>query len=212
MHASISPKTNRPLQEKKNIVTLKLKIWIALIAVYIVWGSTYLAIRFMVESIPPYLATATRFLVAGLILYLWQRARGVPVPTHIEWRSAALVGLLMLLGGNGSLVWAEQRIPSGIAALFIGSSPLIMVLIDSLRPGGRNPGWLTWTGVLVGFGGIALLAAPWQSGSSQAVARLYAVGARKPSIRSVWQCCSLPPFSGPSARSTAATPFCPRRR
>jgi drug/metabolite transporter (DMT)-like permease len=147
-------------------VSSKVKIWIALIAVYIVWGSTYLAIRFMVESIPPYLATATRFLVAGLILYLWQRARGVPVPTRLQWRSAAIVGLFMLLGGNGSLVWAEQRIPSGIAALFIGSSPLMMVLIDSLRPGGKKAGALVWLGVLVGFVGIALLASPWQSGGA----------------------------------------------
>lgn len=145
---------------------MKLKIWIALIAVYIVWGSTYLAIRFVVESIPPFFSAAIRFLIAGSILFLWQRASGVPTPTRRQWGSAAIVGLFLLLGGNGSVVWAEQHIPSGIAALFIGATPLWMVLIDALRPGGKNPGWLIWTGVLVGFGGIALLAAPWQADST----------------------------------------------
>lgn len=142
---------------------MKAKIWIALIAIYIVWGSTYLAIRFVVETIPPFLSASFRFLIAGLILYLWQRAQGAPTPTRIQWRSAAIVGLFMLLGGNGGVVWAEQMIPSGITSLFIGSMPLWMVLLDSIRPGGKNPGWLVWAGAVIGFGGIILLAAPWQA-------------------------------------------------
>jgi drug/metabolite transporter (DMT)-like permease len=145
---------------------MKPKAWLALIAVYIVWGSTYLAIRFVVESIPPFFSAAARFLVSGAILYVWMRLAGSPAPTRRQWTSAAVVGLFLLMGGNGSVVWAEQRIPSGVASLFIGATPLWMVLIDALRPGGRNPGWLIWTGVLVGFGGVALLAAPWESGSA----------------------------------------------
>jgi len=141
---------------------MKSRAWIALIAVYIVWGSTYLAIRFTIETIPPFLSAGIRFLVSGAILYIWRRLSGDPAPKKVEWRSATIIGLLLLLGGNGGLVWAEQRIPSGIASLFIATTPLWMVLIDSLRPGGVRANWLTWLGVLVGLTGIALLANPWQ--------------------------------------------------
>ena len=142
---------------------MKARAWTALIAVYIVWGSTYLAIRFTIETIPPFLSAGTRFLVSGAILYLWRRLSGDPAPKKVEWRSASIIGLLLLLGGNGALVWAEQRIPSGIASLFIATTPLWMVLIDALRPGGTRANWLTWMGVLVGLIGTALLANPWQS-------------------------------------------------
>src|SRR5512136_417414 len=142
---------------------MKTRAWVALVAVYIVWGSTYLAIRFTVETIPPFLSAGIRFLVAGAILYAFSRLNGDPAPRKIEWRSAAIIGLLLLLGGNGGLVWAEQRIPSGIASLFIATTPLWMVLIDSLRPGGTRSNWLTWVGVLVGLTGTALLANPWQA-------------------------------------------------
>jgi len=141
---------------------MKSRAWIALIAVYIVWGSTYLAIRFTIETIPPFLSAGIRFLVSGAILYIWRRLSGDPAPKKVEWRSATIIGLLLLLGGNGGLVWAEQRIPSGIASLFIATTPLWMVLIDSLRPGGVRANWLTWLGVLVGLTGITLLANPWQ--------------------------------------------------
>jgi drug/metabolite transporter (DMT)-like permease len=142
---------------------MKARAWVALIAVYIVWGSTYLAIRFTIETIPPFLSAGMRFLVSGTVLYLLCRVRGDPAPKKVEWRSASIIGLLLLLGGNGGLVWAEQRIPSGIASLFIATIPIWMVLIDSLRPNGVRANWLTWLGVLVGFLGIALLANPWQS-------------------------------------------------
>ena len=141
---------------------MKTRIWLALIAVYIAWGSTYLAIRFAVETIPPFLMAGFRFLVAGAILYTWRRVAGDPTPTRIQWRSASIVGLLLLLGGNGGVVWAEQRVASGIAALIVGSAPLFMVLIDALRPGGQRPNWQTGSGVLVGFLGIALLIGPSQ--------------------------------------------------
>jgi drug/metabolite transporter (DMT)-like permease len=141
---------------------MKARAWTALIAVYIVWGSTYLAIRFTIETIPPFLSAGIRFLISGAILYIWRRLSGDPAPKKFEWRSASIIGLLLLLGGNGGLVWAEQRIPSGIASLFIATTPLWMVLIDSLRPNGARANWLTWLGVLVGFTGIALLANPWQ--------------------------------------------------
>ncbi len=141
---------------------MKVRIWLALITVYVVWGSTYLAIRFAVETMPPFLMAGVRFLIAGVILYTWRRLAGDPAPLRIHWRSAIIVGLLLLLGGNGGVVWAEQRIASGIAALIVGSAPLFMVLIDALRPGGQRPNWQTGSGVLVGFVGIALLVSPSQ--------------------------------------------------
>jgi drug/metabolite transporter (DMT)-like permease len=142
---------------------MKARTWAALIAVYIVWGSTYLAIRFTIDTIPPFLSAGIRFLVAGAILYFWRRFSGDPAPSKAEWRSASIIGLLLLLSGNGALVWAESRIPSGIASLFIATAPFWMVLIDALRPSGVRANWLTWLGVLVGLIGTALLANPWQA-------------------------------------------------
>jgi drug/metabolite transporter (DMT)-like permease len=136
---------------------MKVKVWTALLAIYFVWGSTYLAIRFAVGTIPPFLMAGTRFLIAGLILYVWRRLAGDPNPTPRQWRSALIVGLLLLLGGNGLVSWAEQHVASGIAALMIASVPLWMVLIDTLRPKGIKPDWKIVLGLLVGFGGLALL-------------------------------------------------------
>jgi drug/metabolite transporter (DMT)-like permease len=143
---------------------MKARIWPALIAVYIVWGSTYLAIRYVVQEMPPFLSAGVRFLISGAILVFWQRLRGSPAPTRREWGSATIIGFFLLLGGNGLLAWAEQIIPSGIASLFIGATPLWMALLDTLRLGGIRLSWLTWTGVLAGFIGIALLANPWRNG------------------------------------------------
>jgi drug/metabolite transporter (DMT)-like permease len=130
-----------------------------MLTLYIVWGSTYLAIRFAVETIPPFLMAAVRFLLAGLILFIWRRLAGDPLPTRLQWRSAAIVGLFLLLGGNGGVVWAEQRVPSGITALLIGCTPLWMVLIDSLYRR-RKPAWLVLLGLLLGLAGIGLLVGP----------------------------------------------------
>jgi len=139
---------------------MKTKIWTALLALYIVWGSTYLAIRFAVETIPPFLSAGIRFFISGVILYIWRRAAGDPIPTKPQWRSTAIVGILLLLGGNGLLSFAEQSVPSGVAALIIGSMPLWLVGIEALRPGGVKPSWLAILGLLIGLGGIFLLVGP----------------------------------------------------
>jgi drug/metabolite transporter (DMT)-like permease len=136
-------------------------------AVYVVWGSTYLAIRFAVETLPPFLMAGVRFVVAGAALYAWARLAGAAErPTAANWRAAALVGACLLLGGNGGVVWAEQRVPSGIAALLVTVVPLWMVLLDWLRPGGRRPGWQVAAGLLLGFGGVALLVGPGAASGS----------------------------------------------
>ncbi len=139
---------------------MKTKIWIALLALYIVWGSTYLAIRFAVETIPPFLSAGIRFLISGVILLVWQRAAGQPMPTRRQWMSVFVIGNLLLLGGNGLVSWAEQTIPSGIAALVIGSIPMFLVVAEALRPGGVKPNGRTLFGLLIGFGGIFLLVGP----------------------------------------------------
>lgn len=136
---------------------MRTRIWVALVALYIVWGSTYLAIRFAVETIPPFLMAGVRFLIAGLVLYVWRKAAGDPAPTLRQWRSAVAVGVLLLLGGNGLVSWAEQHVASGIAALMVASIPLWIALIDSLRPNGSRPDWKIVLGLMIGFGGIALL-------------------------------------------------------
>ncbi len=147
---------------------MKTKIWLALLALYIVWGSTYLAIRFTVETIPPFMSAGMRFLVSGGILLLWRRAAGDAMPTKRQWRSTAIVGLFLLLGGNGLVSYAEQFVTSGIAALIIGSIPLWLVLIEALRPGGIKPNWLALVGLLIGFGGIFLLVGPTElTGATQ---------------------------------------------
>jgi len=139
---------------------MKTKVWIALLALYIVWGSTYLAIRFAVETIPPFMHAALRFLISGAILYAWRRMAGDPVPTLDNWKSTAIVGTALLLGGNGLVAWAEQTVPSGIAALMISTSPFWLVLFESMRTGGTKPTLLAILGLIVGFGGVFLLIGP----------------------------------------------------
>src|SRR5215216_376300 len=91
------------------------KIAIAFFAVYVCWGMTYLAMRVAVVDIPPHLMSGSRFVVAGLVLYAWTRARGEPAPAPKHWGSATVIGAFLLLGGNASVAWAEQRVPSGLA-------------------------------------------------------------------------------------------------
>lgn len=139
---------------------MKTKVWLALLAIYIVWGSTYLAIRFAVETIPPFFHAGLRFLVSGLVLLVWRKLAGDPLPTRKQWISLAVIGTLLLLGGNGLVSWAEQTIPSGVAALIIGAVPMFLVIAEAFRPGGVKPTWRVIVGLLIGFTGIYLLVGP----------------------------------------------------
>lgn len=136
------------------------RIIAAFTAVYIVWGSTYLAIRYAVETIPPFLMGGGRFLLSGAILYAWARARGAPRPTRIQWRDATVAGILMLCAGNGAVGWAEQRLPSGLSALIVAVVPLWMVVFDWMSPRGTRPSATTWLGVIVGLVGLVVLVGP----------------------------------------------------
>jgi len=139
------------------------RIWIAIISVYIVWGSTYLAIRFAVQTMPPFLMAGVRFLISGSVLYLARRIWGDPKPTGQEWRSASIIGIFLLVCGNGGVVWAEQWVVSGVAALLVATAPLWMIIIDTLHPRGHKSGPKVILGVILGFAGIFILIHPFQS-------------------------------------------------
>lgn len=139
-------------------------VWSALFIVYVVWGSTYLAIKVAIESMPPLLMAGARFAIAGGLLYGLLRLRGHRLDGMVPWRNAFLVGTALLAGGNGGVSWAEQTVPSGIAALVIGSVPLWFALVDWIRPGGTAPSRRTWTGIALGFVGLAILATPAAGG------------------------------------------------
>lgn len=130
---------------------------LAFAAVYLVWGSTYLGIRIAIETLPPFLMAGTRFFLAGVLLFLFARARGAPRPTWTGWKATALVGTMMLFGGNGLVTWAEQHIASGVAAVLVALVPLWMALFDWAFFGGPRPGRLTITGVTLGFSGVVVL-------------------------------------------------------
>jgi drug/metabolite transporter (DMT)-like permease len=141
-----------------------LHVALALGAVYVIWGSTYLAIRFAIETMPPFLMAGARYLTAGAILYLWARAQGAPRPSLLHWRSAAIIGAFLLLVGNGGVVWAEQRIDSGLAALLISTEPLWIVLMVWLRSRQKRPHPRVIAGLVLGFVGLVMLVKP--SGST----------------------------------------------
>ena len=139
----------------------RLALFVAFAIVYVVWGSTYLAIRFAIETLPPFLMAGARFLVAGGVLYAWSRLfGGAARPSAANWRAAAVLGVLLLLAGNGLVVWAEYRVASGIAALVVGIVPCFVVLLEWLRPGGARPTGRVIAGLLLGVAGLAWLLGP----------------------------------------------------
>jgi drug/metabolite transporter (DMT)-like permease len=156
-------------------------------AIYVLWGSTYLGIRFAVETIPPFVMAGTRHLVAGAILYAFARRRGAPAPTFRNWKAAAGIGALLLLGGNGLVSWAEQRVASGPAALIVASVPVWMVLLSAAQER-RRPSVAVLGGLALALAGIALLVLP--NGGGRAVELLPAgallVAALSWSVGSLW--------------------------
>jgi drug/metabolite transporter (DMT)-like permease len=151
---------------------------LAFLAIYLIWGSTYYAIRLAVESIPPFAMMSGRCLAAGLILFAWSR-RSAATLDAAAWRAAFIAGGLLFLLSHGSLAWAEQQVPSGAAALLCATTPLWLTLIDWRWGTGRVPGSYGRVGLAVGFAGVALLVAPeWgQSHTGAAIANFAIVGA-----------------------------------
>jgi drug/metabolite transporter (DMT)-like permease len=138
----------------------KAKLVAAFAAIYVIWGSTYIGIKYAITTMPPFAMAATRFLIAGTILYIWARLRSNVRTRPVHWLHAAGLGFLMLCVGNGAVVWATQYVPSGIAALLVAIVPLWVVLLDWFRPGGERPHGAVMTGVVIGLGGIILLIGP----------------------------------------------------
>jgi len=129
----------------------------AFLAIYIIWGSTYLAIRLAVETMPPLMMGGVRFLFAGAVMYTIVRLRSPEKPTAIHWRSTAIVGGFLLLGGNGAVVWAEQYLTSSMTVLLLTTISLWVVLLDWLRRDGVRPGVLEVAGIVLGITGVAIL-------------------------------------------------------
>lgn len=134
----------------------------AFLVLYLVWGSTYLAIRWTVQGIPPFFAAGIRHLTAGLLLYAWSRSHGAERPTLAQWRIAAVVGGMLLVIANGLVSWSQQYVPSGLASLVVSSVPIWFVAVDWLRPGGARPSRRTIAGLALGSFGIAALV--WSAG------------------------------------------------
>ena len=138
------------------------RVILAFAAVYILWGSTYLGIRFTIETLPPFFTNGVRFGVAGLVMWVWARVRGAERPSAREWRAGAVTGFLLFLCGTGAVIWAEggeHAIPSGVAALVVATEPLSFVLIEAVRRR-RMPKGAIFLGLALGLAGLAILVGP----------------------------------------------------
>lgn len=136
------------------------RILLAFAAVYLIWGSTYLFIKWSIVTIPPFLLGGTRFIVAGVILYAIARMRGAAKPTASDWRFGAVTGILMLALGNGGVVYAQQTVPSGVSALVVSTVPIWIVVLDWLRPRGVRPKLAVFIGLALGLIGMVILIGP----------------------------------------------------
>jgi drug/metabolite transporter (DMT)-like permease len=132
-------------------------VWLAFVAIYLIWGSTYLAIRYAIETLPTFSTGGIRYVIAGGALYGWARWRGRPRATLREWGWASLTGAFLFLAGNGGVVWAEHRVPSGIAALLIATEPLWIAVLVPAFSAGRRPGPRAFLGIAAGLAGVLVL-------------------------------------------------------
>ena len=152
----------------------------AFFCVFVVWGTNFLAIRYMVETIPPLLAMGVRSVIAGAILYVWGRLRGGTRPDSSEWKGATLVGAFFFLGAHGTLAWGETRVPSGIAALIMATIPVWLVMLDWLGAKGKRPGMGVWLGLACGVAGLVVLTNPRTIDGTGSLAALLVLAASPP--------------------------------
>lgn len=138
------------------------KLVLAFFCIYFIWGSTYLAIRYAIETIPPFFMAGVRFTLAGTILFCFMKLRGVSTPSFIQWRNLAIVGTFLFLGGNGFVAWAEQFIASGLAALLVSLLPLWLISLDWLWAKGPPPTVRGCIGITMGIIGVIVLLDPVQ--------------------------------------------------
>lgn len=143
---------------ENSIKKSELQTTLAYIAVCIFWGSTYLAIRIGVGELPPTIFAGIRFLIAGTLMLSYAKFKGLSMPGSLsELSKISVVGIFLLVGGNGSVVWAERTVSSGIASLIIATVPLFMAIIESLSPSKTKINKKGWLGLLIGFAGVAFL-------------------------------------------------------
>jgi drug/metabolite transporter (DMT)-like permease len=138
----------------------RFRLLLAFFLIYFIWGSTYLAIRYAIETLPPFLMAGTRFLAAGVLMYAFMRSRGAAAPELRQWWQLGIVGTFLFLGGNGFVVWAEQYITSGLAALLVATLPLWLIVLDWLWAGGKPPTLMAGIGIALGLGGTVVLLDP----------------------------------------------------
>ena len=131
----------------------------AFASVYVLWGSTYLGIRFSMETLPPFFTQGIRFFLAGVVLFVWARARGEASPTRRQWGGATITGAALFVCGSGGLVWAEHFIPSGVAALVVATEPMSFVLLEAMRRR-RRPHGVVLAGLALGTAGLLVLVGP----------------------------------------------------
>lgn len=156
-------------------MSYRLRLVAAFFAIYIIWGSSFLGIKWAIDTIPPFLMGALRFLSAGAIVYGLARLSGAPGPRPREWLPAGIVGMFLFLGGNGGVTWATQRVPTGLVALMVAIVPVWMVLLEWLRPGGQRPERRVIVGLVLGVAGALLLISPGSLGEGQSIDPLGAV-------------------------------------
>jgi drug/metabolite transporter (DMT)-like permease len=137
--------------------SMDIRVLLAFFAIYVLWGTTFLAIRVAVQEVPPLFAAGARFFVAGVLLYGFMRLRGQPAPTRAQWRSLALIGLLMFVAEYGPLFWAEKYVPSGIASVLEATLPLITLVIETLLFRQQRFHWPLLVSTLLGFCGVGVL-------------------------------------------------------
>jgi drug/metabolite transporter (DMT)-like permease len=136
------------------------RAWIAWLAICFIWGTTYLAIKVALATVPPFLIGGLRYVTGGSLLAALLVLRGRELPPRAHWGKLAVLGFFMLMLGNGGVVWGEQYVPSGLTAVLVGTSPFWMVVVDGLLPGGQRLGWRQWGGLVIGFLGIVILVWP----------------------------------------------------
>jgi drug/metabolite transporter (DMT)-like permease len=148
------------LKRQHSRIASRIPLILGFAAIYLIWGSTYLGIRYAVETIPPFLMMGIRHFVAGSLVFAWARLRGAPAPRFQQWVWALIAGAFLFLGGHGVLAWAEQEVPSGLAALLCATLPLWTVLIARTDHTEPRLGAKACAGVLLGFSGVAILIGP----------------------------------------------------
>lgn len=170
--------SNQPVSRQRFLIVA------ALLALYFIWGSTYLAMRVAIDSFPPFMMAGLRYLIAGVLMYIFLRLRGAPVPDGMQLSGAVAVGGLLLLGGNGSLAYAQQWVATGLAAVAIATVPLWTVIFSSLW--GKSSTGREWLGITLGLAGVVLLSLGDNMRASPLGAALLLFAAASWSFGSVW--------------------------